>query len=671
MSVWRDDIPYLKDGNPASAAVLNPPIAALASRTDYLKRELDGVTNKSNLLDYSVACDINVEIGDLVYYDSGKGRYDKALAVMAEDYAQNGQIEASERAYVKGLVIAKPTTTSADLLIYGVWTDANIVDKVIGHGAEKGLYYLSQTEPGKAVMEAPALRVPIITYAGEGVVTLTTSNLFQPNHQHRYQLLRGDWLSANDPSFDDMEKPSGAIKGYDVSSDPEFSEWFVTYPGQLAVFLDGKLQDPNTIITTRDNIWYMGEYGYGSSSSSSSSLSSLSSSSDSSFSSLSSSSQSSLSSSSPSSQSSSSSSNSSSSSESSSSESSPSSRSSSSDSSYSGSESWSSGSSSSDSSTSSSQSSASSASSESSLSSSSESSESSASSPSSSSESSESSWSSSSSWWDEWPDNAGSVVVYGYVPFLNGEPVVRAISTDTPCEIELKEDKGIVTISMKSWELVDQKSNGAYAVERVSDRTQRRIPVVSALTTSGGVVVKNRGDGVYDISTADVVEALLDAELINLNNVIELADDPYVWFDFPAGRDASLTARVAVPRLNPRNRYIAKVWAHIRGVIGAKPTSPVTFPEVAVELTHVKAPGSVAVGLPATPMVTTVLPKIEESNETMLYLGESVDGVEVSSQGMVHFKLGMPSDTYHKYLARFGIKLYLVEGDGEVVECGA
>ena len=666
MSVWRDDIPYLKDGKPATAATFNPPLSALASRTDYLKRELDGVTNKSNIVDYAVSCDIGVEIGDLVYYDSARGRYDKALAVMAEDYAQNGQIEASEKAYVKGLVVDKPTATSADLLIYGVWEDEDIVNKVLGPGAAKGLYYLSQTEPGKAVPEAPPLVVPIITYAGEWVVTLTTSNLFQPNHQHRYQLLRGEWLPANDAAFDEMEKPAWAVKGYDVSNDPEFAEWFVTYPGQLVVFLDGKLQDPSTIVTTRDNIWYMGEYGGGSSSSSSSSLSSLSSSSDSSFSSLSSSSLSSASSAS-----SSSSSESSSSPSSQSSASSGSSESSESSSSYSGSESWLSESSLSSESSASSLSNSSSESSLSNSSSSSESSLSSSSSNSSSSESSESSWSSSSSWMEEWPDNAGSVVVYGYVPFVNGEPVVRAISTDTPCEIALEDDKGVVSVSMKPWEILDQESNGAYAIERISDRTQRRIPVVSGLTSSGGVVVKSRGDGVYDISSADVVEALLDAELVNLNNVIELSDDPYVWFDFPAGRDASLTARVAVPRLNPRNRYIAKAWAHIRGIIDAKPTAPVPFPEMAVELTHVKAPGSIAVGLPATPMVTTTIPEIEESNETMLYLGESVDGVEVSSQGMVHFKFALPADTYHKYLARFGIKLYLVEGDGDVVECGA
>jgi antitoxin (DNA-binding transcriptional repressor) of toxin-antitoxin stability system len=38
---WRDDVPYVRDGEPVTAAVDGRPLRALAGRSEYLKDRID------------------------------------------------------------------------------------------------------------------------------------------------------------------------------------------------------------------------------------------------------------------------------------------------------------------------------------------------------------------------------------------------------------------------------------------------------------------------------------------------------------------------------------------------------------------------------------------------------------------------------------------------------
>lgn len=568
MPTWPDTVTFIKNGEEGDQDTLNQPLTELTARTDYLKTRLDAWTNKSNLVAYKVATTADVEEGDLVYFDASCSSYARALAAWSGSYAARGELLASDEAYVKGVVLTKHSTSLADVLLDGLYSDQTLADAMLGPSAEPGLYYLSAVDPGSATPEPPPLKVPAVTYLGDGSFIFKASDVFQPNHLHRSALLAENWLDASDPAFDGMAAPEGAVTGYDIDSDPEFREWFAAYPGELTVVVDGLVQAPGVFRTTESNLWYVGEMSRESSSSSE------------------------------------------------------------------GYES--------DSTSSTSDSSASA--------------------------------SSSSEMGADWPSGAESVVAYAYSPLIAGEPVLRTAGTDTPCELGVEAVNGKLVINAMPWSSVDAPADGK-AVTGVVGKTLRRAPAVSGITSSGGLKVVAVGNGVYDVSAGDVVESTLDAELVNLDNVIELTDDPYFYYNFPKDRNASIMGRISMPSLSPANTYKAAVWVYRRGVIGATAGAPVDFPAISVEMTHLASPrGTSSVVIPVTTGLTTTLPVQSASVEADLYYAETpeTDRLEVSSEGTLYIKLSMGSDAYDKYITRFGALIYLDSGDDPVVPpCGA
>jgi len=612
---WADDVPLIQDGADGDAATLNTPLLALAGRTDYLKDRLDLLTDKATLVVNRARTYADVVAGDLVYYDASCNRYAKAQALWDSAYIANGELLAAPQAYVRGLVLSKPTADTADILLQGKYASTALADHVLGAGAAAGLYYLSATAAGLAAAAPPPLKVPTLTYQGNGEFVFHPPAIFQPNHLHRSHTLRKPWYPASDPRFDGMDKPAWAKMGYDIDSDPAFKGWFAAYPGALAVFIDGLLQEDAKVVTTTSNVWWMGTYAGSSSSSQSSGSSQSNSSSLSDASSLSTlSSDTSQSTQSPSSSSSSSS------------LTSPSSSSSSSP-------------------TSSSESSGSSLSSLSS------------SSTSSTSQSSGSSSTSSSSGESNWPNGAKSIVAFGYVPMIAGEPVVRAIGTDTPAEVAVaRQESGVVKVSMYPWLEVAGTPDGT-AVQSISGRTLRKVQIVTGITGSGGVHAVRLADGTVDLSTGDIIEGLLDAELVNLNNAVELTDDPYFYYVFPAGRVASIVGKRAIPRLDADHAYEVAAWAYRKGIS----STPATFPEIVVEMTHVASPRYGSAPMPAAPQVTTAIAARANTVDTQLYYGETpaASRLTVTREGTVYLKFSMPTATVDRKLTRFGILVYL------------
>jgi len=588
MATWTDDVSLLTDGAEASAAVLNRPLQALAARTDYLKQAYEAITDKSRVVIYRVAASTATVAGDLVYYNSDCGYYDKAQALWGPEYAARGEMLAADQARVKGVVLLKHAPALADILISGLCEDAAVAAAMMGAAAPAGIYYLSAAAAGKATATPPPLQVPVAVNTGAAGFIFNTPQIYQPNHMHRSLQLRGSWLAAMATEFDDMDKPAWATMGYDIAGDPDFAEWFAAYPGELTVVADGLVQRPGLYMTGLDNLWYMGTYA-GSSSSSSST----------------------------------------------------------------GSTSSTSGNSSSSSSTSVNSSSSSSPSS---------------SSPSSSSTSD--GYSSSSE--GDYP-NGATIVVYSYSPMIAGEPVMRALDTDTPCELAISSLNGVANVSMVPLESDITVPTG-YSVVNMIDRHLKLAPVVSSITSSGGLTIVKGANGLYTISTGDSIEGLLDAELVNMNNTVEVTDDPYFYYNFPANRAAALLGKVPVPRLNSVNTYAVAAWVYRRGVIGATAGSPVTFPAITAEITYVGSPRhSSPAAIPAAPGVATTIAAQAGSVQTNLYYGETpaADRLTVGPEGTVYVKLSMPQDTYNKYITRFGIIIYLVAGSGPVVvPCG-
>lgn len=558
--LWPDDIPFIQDGKPADQANLNAPVQALAHRTDYLKTILDSLTNKSNLIAFAVNTETSVEEGDLVYFDGECGVYKRALALWDSEYSVKGEILAAPSAYTKGWVIKKHTTSTADILLNGLYTDASLTVNLLGENPVPGVYYLSATEAGKATLTPPPLKVPAISYVGNDTIIFKPTDVFQPNHLHRSLILRGAWYPVSDSRFDGMDIPAWAVMGYDIESDPAFQEWFASYPGALTVFLDGILQEDTKMVTSLDNLWWLGEYGGSSSSSASYPANN----------------------------------------------------------------------------------------------------------------SSSSSITSSSDDYMEGPNEASSVVVFAYNPFTQGEPVVRGVTTETPCELQVTSANGVVTINAADWEMDDTALTGK-AVVCIKDKHMKVAPVVTSITSSGGVTVAKGPLGRYDVSTGDVIEALRDAELVNLNNAIERTDEPYFYYILPEERESSIIGKVSIPTLNPANTYKAAVWVYRKGITGATAGTPLPYPELNVEMTHVASPKDGVITMPPAPQIITTLAEEPATEQDKLYYAETPvdDRIIVTKEGTVYIKIAVPANSYNKYITRFGVIIYLDAGDGPVVTpCG-
>lgn len=254
---WSSTVPYISAGEDASAAVLDRPLKVLADRTEWLKGQLDTLTNKSAVVARSVSVASTVTVGDLVYFDAVEGQYDKALAEWSATLGAEGELLPGVRAFVKGLVVVKAASNTADVLRIGDWTDAVTVLAALGASPEMGVYYLSADTPGAATLTAPPLKTQVITYEGGDTLSVQVVGHPQPNHVHRRYTLAESWLEPDDPDLADMDPPTDAVYGYDVTADADLSALFVAYPGEITLFGDGTLVDPAKYETNRWTIWWM------------------------------------------------------------------------------------------------------------------------------------------------------------------------------------------------------------------------------------------------------------------------------------------------------------------------------------------------------------------------------------------------------------------------------
>lgn len=153
MAVWQK-VTELVDGAPVAAATFNPPIAQLASRTDYLKDMLDRLLDDGGRGAITVRVQLSASdtpvAGDIVCVDPATGLYRKAIASMDLYDAYT----ASEKAFAIGILVNRdPDSLSGLVTLYGRISLSGLNTSGMVDGASGvftgGQYYLSSTVPGK------------------------------------------------------------------------------------------------------------------------------------------------------------------------------------------------------------------------------------------------------------------------------------------------------------------------------------------------------------------------------------------------------------------------------------------------------------------------------------------------------------------------------------------
>lgn len=231
----------LKDGDPASAGVLNRPLSTIDQNTRYIYQLLSAAGVGATVYARRQPVAASVLVGSPVWFNPATEQFENGLALAEIDNA-TGAVTTSPSSQIWGVVATKISATLADILCYGI-AEIDISAAVVGD-LDAGLYYLSSGAAGKLTLQRPPISIPVLQTTGDGRVFVRTQLVdFIDRHTHyRFNLVcypagehtpplsgerhvitspdssRRGWLPAGDAIFEDLA-PDGAAFGYNIGQD--------------------------------------------------------------------------------------------------------------------------------------------------------------------------------------------------------------------------------------------------------------------------------------------------------------------------------------------------------------------------------------------------------------------------------------------------------------------
>lgn len=281
MSVWRETINLIKNGESVDDQTPNRPLQQLAERTQFLKDRLDVSAIGEGLVLFSQVVSSDTMQGDAVYYSISNNEYRPALATAFED--TTGILRTDEKAYVVGIVIRKLNNVTADIIIRGR-QNGLVINDASGLALVSGNYYLSGLNSGKLVNQRPAVGVFVATITTQGVIVNPTPREVLEDHIHYVFDLVVDpsgtpvcpntasnqtaiafpdntqegWLPADDPVFVSTVAPVNAFFGYNWSVNQKLAAIWPPHPlGSAYVELNGVGVSPEHALVDSNGIWWL------------------------------------------------------------------------------------------------------------------------------------------------------------------------------------------------------------------------------------------------------------------------------------------------------------------------------------------------------------------------------------------------------------------------------
>ena len=275
---WRKHITLIKNvTDSVDAIVTNKPLQELAERTEYLKERLDNDARGEGVVVYAAPIDSAVNVGDAVYWNFSKELYKQAIASAVD--SDTGQLRTADSAYVRGIVIRKLSTSTADILVNGFFRNLTINDES-NTPLTAGHYYLSSTHAGKLTKSRPAVGIYVCAVMGTDVfVSPTPREVLEEHIHYKFDLATnpagdtacvGDtvtisnadntklgWLPANDSIFQSLA-PRGAVFGYNWTKDATLASVWPPQPvGSAYVELNGVGVSPELMLVDENGIWWL------------------------------------------------------------------------------------------------------------------------------------------------------------------------------------------------------------------------------------------------------------------------------------------------------------------------------------------------------------------------------------------------------------------------------
>jgi hypothetical protein len=262
-------------------------------------------------------------------------------------------------------------------------------------------------------------------------------------------------------------------------------------------------------------------------------------------------------------------------------------------------------------------------------------------------------------WWTAGTAPAANIYMHLTAPNSHGPNIVRAIKSDTSDVLDITLTNGLATVNKKDWDTVSD-SPGFQVVKAIgNDNVVTYGPVVEKLIVGDGIAITNQtgpsGQGEVTIGLEEFASRYIDADIINLNNALEVTSDGGIYTAFPSQRNSSMLTTTPGPVWTGSDKKAA-IWLWVRGLMGGG----FAIPDITCEVTVYPQATSAGVLLPATTS-THLLSLAGPTLSNGIYLLETLatDRVTVSSGALVQYKLSLNNTTvFDVLILRQGIKVY-------------
>jgi hypothetical protein len=238
------ELPRIEGGVSGEAALdmLNAPVVATEAALNRLSMRLSNLNNKSAIIRQHVPISEGVSTGDLVYFDPSEASFKKAQATLLGAPGSNGESVEAPCSRVEGLIISTDASQITGTLLCGGYFNDNVVAELcLGSNATAGTYYLSPFDAGKAVKDTKGhLRQPVLSYHGNGELTLNVFYMAHDNHFHGSVVLGNNWAPAS--SVQGIAVPATATWVYIGNNDENFVNLGELTKHTTAIFYNGVLQ---------------------------------------------------------------------------------------------------------------------------------------------------------------------------------------------------------------------------------------------------------------------------------------------------------------------------------------------------------------------------------------------------------------------------------------------
>jgi hypothetical protein len=263
-------------------------------------------------------------------------------------------------------------------------------------------------------------------------------------------------------------------------------------------------------------------------------------------------------------------------------------------------------------------------------------------------------------WWTDATAPAAYIDMYLTNPNSHGPNIVRAIKTNTTETLDITLVNGLATVDKKAFVATTGNAGFQVAKEITNLNEVKYGQVVEKITTGDGIVVSNHtgdeGQGIVEISLAEFSEKYIDANIVNLNNALEVTVEGAIYTALPAQRISSMLCTAPGQVWTGGTTKKAAIWLWARGPMGGG----YPIPDITCEVTIYPPATSAGVLLPAT-TYTHTLSRVGSTVSNGYYLIETVstDRVDVLSGSLVQYKLSLNNTTiYDQLILRQGIKIY-------------